>query len=462
MEHFTAIAIAIMTLVIACLLFIPLLRIPLPKRLQEDIPANCYSDKPGPDKVLNIEDNQDALDWRVFLIDSAKKSIDFATFDLRCDTSGSIVLKHLIDAAKRDVHIRVLIDGLCSHLYTEAMFARLASHQNVEVKFYNPVSIAKPWKINARMHDKIMLFDNSRYILGGRNTSDKFLGRKTKGSCVDRELIVSVISDDDNKKDESSVFEVHDYFESLWTRGSTVSIFDKDPNKTSMQNTAVIEDHDDYRYDPSCFYEERLNEISFPTRKITLLTNPTCAFVKQPLLWHHLRGLMRCAKKVILKTPYIVCNDGMYRELVKIGRETQLKVITNAAHTNANLLGACDYMNSKRRMRRMGLDIFEYPDEYSNHTKTLVIDDRLSIVGSFNLDMRSVYLDTESMLVVDCKELNKTLADDMIHEIHSSRRIQEEGILVHFAWYFKDKVPKMRRIACELLRPFVPLVRHLL
>ena len=38
-----------------------------------------------------------------------------------------------------------------------------------------------------------------------------------------------------------------------------------------------------------------------------------------------------------------------------------------------------------------------------------MIDDRMTLLGSYNLDMRSTYQDTELMLAVDCPELNATI-----------------------------------------------------
>lgn len=39
----------------------------------------------------------------------------------------------------------------------------------------------------------------------------------------------------------------------------------------------------------------------------------------------------------------------------------------------------------------------------SLHTKTILVDDHISMIGSYNLDLRSTYLDTELMLVIDCR-----------------------------------------------------------
>lgn len=43
----------------------------------------------------------------------------------------------------------------------------------------------------------------------------------------------------------------------------------------------------------------------------------------------------------------------------------------------------------------------------------VLIDDNISIIGSFNADMRSAYLDTELMLCIESTEINKELSDIM-------------------------------------------------
>ena len=48
----------------------------------------------------------------------------------------------------------------------------------------------------------------------------------------------------------------------------------------------------------------------------------------------------------------------------------------------------------------------EYDAGVSYHGKCFTIGDRLTGIGSFNWDMRSAYIDTELMLVIDSKSLN--------------------------------------------------------
>ena len=88
-----------------------------------------------------------------------------------------MILGALHDAADRGVHIRLLVDGMESWIDMEGnpYFYGLSSHENVEIKLYNKANPLKPWKIMGRMHDKYLIADGKRYILGGRNIIRKRL-----------------------------------------------------------------------------------------------------------------------------------------------------------------------------------------------------------------------------------------------------------------------------------------------
>mgnify|MGYP000146392303 FL=1 len=62
------------------------------------------------------------------------------------------------------------------------------------------------------------------------------------------------------------------------------------------------------------------------------------------------------------------------------------------------------------------MQVHEYLGPHSNHTKAVLIDDRLSIVGSYNLDMRSTYQDTELMLAIDSEALSAELREEIDRE----------------------------------------------
>lgn len=77
----------------------------------------------------------------------------------------------------------------------------------------------------------------------------------------------------------------------------------------------------------------------------------------------------------------------------------------------ANPWGCTDYLNQKN-IWETGARVYEFMGAHSCHTKAVLIDDRMSIVG-YNMDMRSTYQDTELMLAVDCPELNSIIQAEM-------------------------------------------------
>ena len=126
------------------------------------------------------------------LIKNAKKEIILSTFAFQSDESGKLILGALHDAADRGVHIRLLVDGMESWIDMEGnpYFYGLSSHENVEIKLYNKANPLKPWKIMGRMHDKYLIADGKRYILGGRNTYNYFLGDFPGHKNYDRDVLV--------------------------------------------------------------------------------------------------------------------------------------------------------------------------------------------------------------------------------------------------------------------------------
>ena len=113
----------------------------------------------APERVRSIDDNQDALLWRLRLIEAAQEQIILATFDFWDEEGGRDVMGALWNAAERGVEVQVLVDGLNGGgrpLSSSDLFCQLAAHENVEVRLYNPLNLLAPWKTNYRMHDKYL------------------------------------------------------------------------------------------------------------------------------------------------------------------------------------------------------------------------------------------------------------------------------------------------------------------
>ena len=143
-----------------------------------------YSQTTGTERIAYINDNTDALLYRLNMFEQAEKEIILSTFDFNADKSGRDVMAALLHAADRGVKVRVIVDGFSGFMDVKGKgnkwFQALASHENVSLRIYNPITFLKPWKMQARLHDKYVIIDGQMFLLGGRNTMNLFLGDYSK------------------------------------------------------------------------------------------------------------------------------------------------------------------------------------------------------------------------------------------------------------------------------------------
>lgn len=373
-----------------------------------------YADETSGDRAAIVESNGNALRERIRMIEHAKERIILCTFDFRSDTAGEQMLSALMSAAERGIRVQILTDGFnfLTHMRGNPYFHALVRTENIEFKVYNPVNLLTPWKGMSRMHDKYLIADEEIYLLGGRNTFDYFLGDQKGHKNYDRDVLVY-----NTGSEESSLYQVRDYFEGVWKLdyckvwkpGDWLTHADS-VNEASEELHLIYNDmkaeHGDW------FEKADYESCTVATNKITLLSNPTGLYSKEPWVFYGLGQLMQNAReKVVIHTPYIICNKMMYDTFADVcDNGIGVTIMTNSAQNNGNPFGAADYVLHKEKILETGIKVLEYDGGISYHAKSVVVDDDLAIVGSFNMDMKSVYQDTELMLVVNSKELAAQLS----------------------------------------------------
>lgn len=377
--------------------------------------------------MLCVEDNEEALLWRLRMISTAEQEIILSTFDFRDDNSGRDMMAALWAAADRGVEIRILVDGangLC-FLRWNRQFHALVSMPNVEAKLYSPIHLLKPWRLNYRLHDKYLIIDDTAYLLGGRNTYDLFLGSYVDAYNIDRDILVYEASGAEN----TSLAQLRAYFEQIWALNSNQELkansllADGKAQATLSSRSAALR----HAY-PDAYLPFDWGGETVEAGGITLLSNGVAPRNKTPVLWAQLDALMQTGSQVQIQTPYIICNEWMYGTLTALCESgASVQIMTNAVENGANPFGCSDYLNQKARILDTGVDVVEWMGGQSLHTKTILIDDAISVVGSFNLDMRSTYLDTELMLVIDCPELNRQLQSSFAQMAEQSVTAHPDG-----------------------------------
>ena len=415
----------------------------------------------GTERICCIDDNEEALLWRLRMIGTAKKNIVLSTFDLRADENGTKLLAALNHAASKGVKIRLLIDGIYQQLFLadSSDFQALASSENVEVGVYNPVVPANLFKVNYRMHDKYLIIDEKMYLLGGRNSNDIFLGDHTKGINEDRDILVYDTSDGRAE----SLQQLEDYFFEVWNDKCVSKKKGKKPSEYTEAHAHMEEVYASLlkKYKDIETYSD-WEKDTIEVNKITLVDNGVHASRKRPQVLQTIQYLSDNADHVIIQTPYVICNGYMYDVLQQISDHAKLQIVLNAVEKGSNPWGCTDYLNQKKRILKTGADVYELMNEYPVHTKAVLIDDRLSVVGSYNLDMRSTYLDTELMLVIDSEKLNQQIRATESDYMEKSKEVLADGHETEGAKYKKKILNRQKKIYYSVLRLLIRPLRQLL
>ena len=186
-------------------------------------------------------------------------------------------------------------------------------------------------------------------------------------------------------------------------------------------------------FEPEWDYEQHTYEAG----SIRLISNPTEIYAKEPVVFYKLVQLMKEAVP-------------------------DVKILLNSVENGDNFVASSDYLRNKDKILETGIPLYEYDGGISNHAKSILIDDDLSVIGSYNLDLRSSYLDTELMLVVESRELNRELCGYMDEMEADSRKVLSDGTYEVPEHVTVEEVPLWKRAAWGvvgfLLQPFRMLI----
>lgn len=422
------------------------------------------------DRAHVVEENMEALEQRIRMAEAAEERIILSTFDFREDESTWDYAAALYHAAERGVQIKILVDGVSGLLRMEGhpFFYALSSHPEIEIRLYNIPNPIKPWTVNGRMHDKYVICDEQTLLLGGRNTFSYFIGDyDTDGRSYDREVLI-YNTDSANGAEKSVISQVETYFQSIWN-GDATRQFHEEENlqKKEKVQESIRKLEERYRtlkekY-PQCFEPYFYEAHTVPIKKASLLSGETGIYGKKPVVWDTLRQLMASAdQKVVLHTPYAVLDSQMEEGMKEIAERVEdFSMVLNSVENGDNVVASSDYLIHKKDILETGVQVYEFDGGDSSHGKSILIDDDLAVIGSYNLDMRSTYMDTELMLVVHGEEFAAELADYMDVFQERCRKVLDEEHYEVPPNVSVREIPWMKKVIFAVLGPLLQPVRYL-
>lgn len=394
------------------------------------------------DRALLVDDAREALTIRLEMIERADHSLDAQYFIWQNDVTGILTIEHLLAAADRGVHVRVLVDDI----QLQGLVGRLQvlnQHPNVEIRIFNPFSINLRYqfglfrlaefaidgnRLNHRMHNKLMVADNQVAVLGGRNIGDDYFAESKERNFVDSGVLLSgpVV------QALSAGFDR--YWNSRWAY-PVEAMLDIPP--TFMDLDALRRRiHERLEGQPAVERAHSALDRSSPLERLgsvppldsaqTLIDDPAVSWFDRPdQIARDLTDIALSARhRVLVVSPYLVLTPGLLEVAEQLSAKgVEIVVLTNSLASNDVVVAHAAYARFRSKLLEAGVRLFEFREDSvvnppvkgaynSLHSKYIVFDDEVVFIGSMNLDPRSLYINTELGIVLQSRLLASEFAED--------------------------------------------------
>ena len=412
-----------------------------------------------------LEKGEEALIGRAWLARHATNSIDVQYFIWSTDNIGVLAAEQLLSAAERGVSVRVLVDDIVIDAEDRTLLL-LSAHPNVQIRIYNPnFAVGVGWwgklknsvtqfrAINQRMHDKTAIFDGTAGITGGRNMADEYFDFDHEYNFRDRDILLL----------GSAVQAMQENFDEFWESEYAIpveriledeldAISDEDIGRRSAELHAYARNPANFapeiqqaidatpRYFPALMQAMVWDDVQFVS-DVPGKNDGTSGLGGGGEATNILINAVRGAKKsILIQSPYLIMPDGgieLFEQLTRKG--IRIRISTNSLASTDNIPAFAGYASQRSDLLDAGIELYEfkpnpaiqdqlienYPRIADNapvfalHAKSMVIDNEIIFIGTFNLDPRSANLNTEVGVLIENQELARQLNESIERDIRS-------------------------------------------
>lgn len=306
-------------------------------------------------------------------IRGARNRILLASYIFDNNQSGLLIADALAEAIARGVTVKVIIDGLGECMSLPRIGNQLR-RRGIEFVRFNPIRLIPPsLNINMRNHRKVLVVDGLFAYTGGQNIGDRHLAAQADNA--------------------HRVIDIH----------------------FKMQGKIVDELEwafwKDWYYccgeqQPHSFRGSNVNNPDATTWGRVILDGPNKDLDK---LNHLLLGVFSAAKtRILIMTPYFLPSFDLTGALIAAHlRGVEVKILL-PGHNNIRIAHWA-MQNTLRQLLDAGLNIQYQPPPFI-HSKLLLIDNNYSLIGSANIDPRSLRLNYELGVELFSEDVNAKLS----------------------------------------------------
>jgi putative cardiolipin synthase len=395
---------------------------------------------PGQSGFGLMQEGSRAFTARLAMADLAEKTLDAQYYIWDIDATGRIMADRLIRAADRGVRVRLLLDDTHKTEEIDNGIAALDAHPNIEVRFFNPVHNRR-WRmwsflsdfgrVNNRMHNKLFIMDNAVGIAGGRNIADVYFGVEKDHNFRDLDVVTAgpVV------RDLSASFDL------FWNSKSAVPIGALVAERATMEDYLAFRKLMIERMATAGYpypVDQRIDDVRARIVEIrdAFTWAPGRVLVDDParvdadgdsnvITQAILQRIGETKHELLIESAYFILLDRGIEEVQSLtSRGVTVRILTNSAATNDVVAAHAGYADTREELLNAGAELYELrPDSSIRqeldlvagksraalHSKAMVFDRESAFIGSFNLDPRSRFINTEIGIMIDSPEIARQL-----------------------------------------------------
>ena len=339
-------------------------------------------------------------------LEAATDHIHMVYYIIRQDQLGTKIADILIKKANEGVDVRLLYDDMGSRGLGKRFLRRLR-HAGVHVEAFFPPKIPKiNLKINFRNHRKIAVIDGKIGYIGGFNIGDEYLGKSEKfGYWRDTHLRIQ-----------------GDAVQTLQTR------FILDWNQASRER---IE------------YNERyyIKAIEHSDVGVQIVSSGPDSDWEQ-IKYGYIKMILAAKEYVYIQTPYFIPDESLM-DALRIAALSGVKIKIMIPNKPDHVFVYWATLSYVGELLNEGAEIYLYQNGFL-HAKTIVVDGKVSSVGTANIDVRSFRLNFEvNAFLYDVKMAEKLVAafkEDIHVSTQMTKHLYEKRSLII---KFKESVSRL-------------------
>lgn len=344
-------------------------------------------------------------------ISKAKYFIHMQYYIIRNDDLGQIIIQALVDAKKRGVEVKLMVDGMGCQFTPKSFYKPLIDVLGELCVFLPPFLV----RINFRNHRKICIIDGKIGYIGGLNIGDEYLGKVKKyGHWRDSHIRVT-----------------GDAVKQLQLR------FIMDWNFCS-KNSILL----DKKYFP--------NSPTLPKNEsgVDIQIVSSGPDTKWPnIQYSYFKMITEANKSIYIQTPYFIPDESIFEALriaVLSGVDVRIIIPANPDH----LFVYWASLSHLGQLLQSGVKCYTYKKGFL-HSKLIMIDTLTTSVGTANMDIRSFKLNFETNAFIYDKNITEIFETDFLKDLDDCEEITIES------YNARSVFTKVRESISRLLSPLL-------